>query len=158
MYSSVKWLSRVWTWTIPSLLLLPFGERVEKHRDHQRRRKKACVLTMHLPYLIGAKQTWLGPIWRTIGVLHRRDVSQSLLICFRAVERQTSAEISFALKPFIKFSIIRHKHIGCHHVREFTKISVLLQNTDCLFETRGHFFVNQKRRNCVASFVCSFSF
>lgn len=128
MYSSVKWLSRVWTWTIPSLLLLPFGERVEKHRDHQRRREKACVLTMHLPYLIGAKQTWLGPIWRTIGVLHRRDVSQSLSICFRAAERETSAEISFALKPFIKFSIIRHRHIGCHHVREFTKISY---NADC---------------------------
>lgn len=60
MYSSVKWFSGVWTPTILSLLLLPFGERVEKHRDHQRRHEKAGVLMMHLTYLIGAKQTWLG--------------------------------------------------------------------------------------------------
>lgn len=81
MCSSVKWLSRPWTWTTLSLPhppspppLLPFGERVEKHRDHQ----WACVLTMHLPYLIGAKQTWLGPIWWTISALCRRDTSPSL--------------------------------------------------------------------------------
>lgn len=81
MGSSVKWLSMSVNVHILCLLLLPFGEREEKHRDHQSRHEKACLLTTHLPYLIGAKQTWLGTIWRTISVFHRREVSQSCTFC-----------------------------------------------------------------------------
>lgn len=82
MYSSVKWFSRVWMWTILCLLLLPFGEREEKHRDRWRRHEKARVLMAHLPYLIEAKQTWLSLIWRTICVFHHRDVPQSCTLCW----------------------------------------------------------------------------
>ncbi len=131
MYSSVKWLSRVWMWTILCLPLLPFGEREEKHRDHQRRHEKACVLTTHLPYLIGAQQTWLGPIWRTIRVFHRRDVSQSCMFgCLRCWEadqhslttlsswffnKKTQLQIFFFffVKTNFKNTSYQNKKVGC---------------------------------------------
>lgn len=50
-------------------------------RERERRDNTLRVSTTRLPYLIGAKQTWLSPIWRTISVFHHGGVSQTLTFC-----------------------------------------------------------------------------
>lgn len=61
LYSSVKWFSRVWMWTILCLLLLPFGEREEKHRDRWRRHEKARVLMGAPPLSNWGKANMIKP-------------------------------------------------------------------------------------------------